>query len=211
MCLTLCNPWTAALQASLSLTNSRSLPKFMFIASVMPSSYLILWHCLLLRPSIFPSFMDFSNESSVHIRWPKFWCFSISINPSSEYTGLISLKIDWFDLPTVQETFRSFLQHHNSKASIVWHSAFFMVQLSQPHMTTVKTLTICIFVGRVMSLLFNTLPRFVITFLPRSNHLLISWLQLLSAVISKPKKRKSLTTSTFSPSICHALMAWQML
>ena len=148
-CVWLCNPWTTALQASLSLSNSQSLLKFMFIASVMPSSQLILWRPLLLLPSIFPSIKDFSNESSVSIRWTKYWCFSFSINSSSEYTGLISLKIHWFDLSTVQETCRNFLQHHSSKASIVWRSAFFMVQLSKPHVTTVKTLTIYTFVGRV--------------------------------------------------------------
>ena len=148
-CVWLCNPWTAALQASLFLTNSRSLPKFILTALVMPSSQLILWHPLLLLPSIFPSIKDSSSESPVSIRWPKYWCFSFSINSFSEYTGLISLKIDWFDLPTVQETFRNFLQHHSSKASLIWHSAFFMVQLSQPHVTTVKTFTICTFVGRV--------------------------------------------------------------
>ena len=148
-CVWLCNPWTTALQASMSLTNSQSLPKFMFIALVMPSSQLILWRPLLLLPSIFPSIKDFSNESSVSIRWPKYWCFSFSINSSSDYTGLISLKIHWFDLSTVQQTFRNFLQHHSSKASIVWRSAFFMVQLSKPHVTTMKTLTICTSVGRV--------------------------------------------------------------
>ena len=148
-CVWLCNPWTTALQASMSLTNSQSLPKFMFIALVMPSSQLILWRPLLLLPSIFPSIKDFSNESSVSIRWPKYWCFSFSIDSSSDYTGLISLKIHWFDLSTVQQTFRNFLQHHSSKASIVWRSAFFMVQLSKPHVTTMKTLTICTSVGRV--------------------------------------------------------------
>ena len=122
-------PWTAALQASLSPTISWNLPKFMFIASVMPSSHLILWHPLFLLPSIFPSIRDFFSESSVHIRWPKYWSFSIS--PSSEYSGLISLKIDWFDLLAIQGTVRSLLQHHSSEASVLWHSAFFMVQLSQ--------------------------------------------------------------------------------
>ena len=124
-------PWTAASQASLSLTISRSLPKFMFIASVMPPSHLILWRPLLLLPSIFPSIRDFSNESSVHIRWPKYWSFSFSISPSSEYLGLISLKIDWFDLLAVQGILRSLLQHHSPKTSILWCSAFFVVQLSQ--------------------------------------------------------------------------------
>ena len=142
----------------------------------MPSSHLILWCCpLLLLPSIFPSIKDFSSESAVHIRWPKYWSFSFSISPSNECSGLISLKIDWFDLLAFQGTFRSLLQQHSSKASILWRSAFFMVQLSQPYVTTGKTiaLTIRTFVGRVMSMLFNTLSRFVIAFLPRSNHLLI--------------------------------------
>ena len=157
----------------------------------MPSSHLILWCPLLLLPSIFPSIRDFSNESAICIRWPKYWSFSFYINPSNECSGLISLKIDWFDLLDVHGTFRSLLQHYSLKASILWCSAFFMVQLSQPYMTTGKTiaLTIQTFIGRVMSLLFNTLPRFVIVFLPRSNCLLISWLQSPSAVILEHKKR----------------------
>ena len=165
-------PWTAARQASISLTISWHLPKFIFIALVMASSHLIIWCPLLLLPSIFPSIRDFSNESSVHIRWPKYWSFSFSISPSSEYSGLISLKIDWFDLLAVQGTFRSLLQHYSSKASILWHSAFFTVQLLQLYVTAGKTivLTIWTFVGGVMSLLFNTLSRFVIAFLARSNH-----------------------------------------
>ena len=146
-------PWTVVCQASLSLTISWSLPKFMFIVSVIPSSHLILWCPLFPLPSIFPSIRDFSNESSFRIRWPKYWSFSIS--PSTEYSGLISLKIDWFDPLAVQGTFRSLLQHHSLKASILWHSAFFMVQLSQLYVTTEKTTQT--FVGRVMSLLFNTL------------------------------------------------------
>ena len=139
----------------------------------------------------------------------KYWIFSFSISPSSEYSGLISLKIDWFDLLAVQGIFRSLLQHHSSKVLILWHSAFFTVQLSQPYVTAGKTidLTIWTFVSRVMSLLFNTLSRFVITFLPRSNHFLISWLQSLSAVILEPKKRKAVIISTFSCSICHEVMA----
>ena len=155
--------------------------------------------------SIFPSIRDFSNQSSVHIRWPKYWSFSIS--PSSEYSELISLKIDWFDL-AVQGTFRSLLQHQSSKASVLWCSAFFMVQLSQLYMTTGKAIamTIWTFVGRMMSLLFNTLSRFLITFLPRSNHLLISRLQSPPAVILEPKRRKSITASTFFPCICYEVM-----
>ena len=197
-------PWTAAHQASLSITISRGFPKFMFITSVMLSSHLILWCPLLLQPSIFPSIRDFSNESSVHIRWLKYWSFSFSINPSSEYSELTSLKIDWFDLLTTQETFRSLLYHHSSKSSILWHSAFFTVQLSQPCMTTVKTLalTIWTFVSWVMSLIFNTVSKFVITFLPRGNHL-ISWLQSSSILILEPKERKSITAATFSPFIFH--------
>ena len=173
----------------------------------MPSSQHILWRPLILLPSIFPIIRDFSNESSVHIRRPKYWSFNFSISPSNEYSGLISFRVDWFDFLAIQGTLRSLLQHHSSKASILWHSAFFMVQLSQPYVTTGKTiaLTIWTLVGRVMPLLFNTLTRFVIAFLPRSNHLLISWLQSPSTVILKPKKRKSVTTSTFPPSICHAV------
>ena len=156
-------PQTAAHQASLSLTISQSLPKFVFIASVMRSSHIILWCPLLLLPSIFPSIRDFSNEFSVCIRWPKYW--GLNISPSSEYSGLISLKIDWFDLFAVQGTFRS-LQHRSLKAAILWCSASFTVQLSQPFMTTEKTITLTVwtFVNRVMSLHFNTLSRSVITF-----------------------------------------------
>ena len=140
-------PWTAARQASLSLTISQSLPKFMSIVLVMPSSNLILWCPLLLLPSIFPSIRDSSNESAVCIKWPKYWSFSFSINPSNEYSGLISLKIDWCDLFMVQGILRSLLQHHSLKASILWHSAFFMVQLSQPYVTTGKTIAVTIQAG----------------------------------------------------------------
>ena len=170
----------------------------MSIASVMPSSHLILWGPLL--PSFFPSIRNFSNESAVRIRNPKYWSFNVSISPSSEYSGLITLKIDWFDLLAVQGTLRSLLQHHSFKTSILQHSTFFMVQLSQVYLTTRKTiaLTIRTFVGRVMSLLFSTLSRFVIAFLPWSNCLLISWLQSPSTVILEPKK-KSVATSTFPP------------
>ena len=167
-------PWTAARQATLSLTSSWCLPKFMFIASVILFSHLILWCSLLLLPSIFP--MDLSDELAVCIRWPKYWNFSFSISPSSEYSGLISFKTDWFDLLAVHGTFGSLLWHHNSKTSVLWCSAFFTVQLSQPYVTTGNTiaLTIWIFVSSIMSLLFNTLSSFVIAFLPRSNCLLIS-------------------------------------
>ena len=155
----------------------------------MLSDHLILCHPLLLLPSIFPSIRVFSNESALHIRWPKYWSFSFSISPSNEYSGLISFRIDCLDLLAVQGTLKSLLQHHSSKASILWCSAFFMVQLSHPYMTTGKTiaLTICTFVSKVISLLFNMLFRFVIAFFPRSKHFLISWLQSLSAVILEPK------------------------
>ena len=178
-------PWTAASQASLSITNSWSLLKLMSIESVMPSNHLILSHPLLLLPSIFPSIRVFSNESVLHIRWPKYQSFNFNISPSSEYSGLISFRMDWLDLLAVQGTLQSLLQHHSSKTSILQHSVFFIVQLSHPYMTTGKTiaLTKWTFVGKVTSLLFIMLSRLVITFLPRSNHLLISWLQSSSAVI----------------------------
>ena len=149
----------------------------------MPSNHLILCRPLLLPPSIFPSMRVFSDESALHIRWPKYWSFSFNISPSNEHPGLISFRIDWFDLLAVQGTLKRLLQHHSSKASILWHSAFFVVQLSHPHMTAGKTiaLTIWTFVGKIMSLLFNMLSRLVITFLPRSKHLLISfWTRLKS-------------------------------
>ena len=167
-------PWTAARQASLSITNSRSLSKLMSIESVMPSSHLIICHPLLLPPSIFPSIWVFSYESVLHIRLPKYWSFSFSISPSNEYSGLISFRMDWLDLLAVQGTLKSLLQDHSSKTSILWHLAFFIVQLSHPYMTTGKTiaLTRWTFVGKVMSLLFNMLSRLVITFLSRSKRLL---------------------------------------
>ena len=169
-------PWTAARQASLSIINSWSLLKLMSIELVMPSNHLILCCPLLLPPSIFPSIRVFSNESVLHIRWPKYWSFSFS--PSHEYSGLISFRMDWLDLLAVQGTLKSLLQHHSSNASILQHSAFFIVQLSRPYMTTGKTvdLTRWTFVSKVASLLFNMLSRLVIAFLPRSKHLLISWL-----------------------------------
>ena len=176
-------PWTAAHQAFLSFTNSWSLLKLMSIESVMPSNHLILCHPLRLLPSILPSIRVFSKESVLSIRGPKDWSFSLSISPSSGYSGLISFRMDWLDLLEVQETLNSLLQLHSSKASILWYSAFFMVQLSHPYMTTGKTiaLTTGIFVGKVMSLLFNMLSRLVIAFLPRSfssksNCHLIAWL-----------------------------------
>ena len=174
----------------------------------MPSNHLILCHPLLLPPSIFSSIRVFSNESVLHIRWPKYCSFSFSISPSNEYSGLISLRMDWLDLLRVQGTLKSLLQHHSSKASILSQSAFFMIQLSHPYMTTGKTiaLTRWTFVGKVISLLFNMLSRLVITFLPRSKRLLISWLQSPSAVILEPKKINSATVSNVSPSICHGVM-----
>ena len=172
-------PWTAAHQASLSITNFRSLLKFMSIESVMPSNHLILCHPLLLPSSIFPGIRIFSNESGLRIRWPKYWSFSFSISPSNVYSRLISFRMDWLDLLAVQGTLRILLQYHSSKASVLWHSAFFTVQLSHPHMTTGKTiaLTRWTFVGKVTSLVFNMLSSLIITFLPRSKCLLISWLQ----------------------------------
>ena len=156
--------------------------KLMSIESVMPSNHLTLCHPLLLSPSTFPSIRVFSNESVFHIRWPKYWSFSFNISPSSEHPGLISFRMDWLDLLAVQGILKSLLQHHSLKASILRHLAFFIVQLSHPYMTTGKTiaLTRWTFVGKVMSLLFNMLSRLVITFLPRSKRLLISWLQLPS-------------------------------
>ena len=189
-------PWITALQASLSITNYRSLLKLMPTESVMPSSHLILCHPLLLLPPIPSSIRVFSNESTLRMRWPKYWSFSFSISPSNEHPGLISFRMDWLDLLAVQGTFKSLLQHHSSKASIFQFSAFFTVQLSHPYMTTGKTVasTRRTFVDKVMSLLFNMLSRLVITFLPRSKHLLISWLQSPSAVILEPPKIKSVST-----------------
>ena len=194
-------------QDALSISNSQSLLKLMLIESVMPSNHLILCHPLLLLPSIFPSIRVFSNESSLHIRWPKYWSFSFSISPSNEHPGLISFRMDWFGLLAIQGTLKSLLQHHSSKASILQRSTFFIVQISHPYITTGKTipLTRRTFVGKVMSLLFNMLSKVVITFLPRSKHLLISWLQSPSPVILEPKKIKSVIISIVSPSICHGI------
>ena len=179
---------TAACQASLSITNSWSLPKPMSIESMMPSRHLILCCPLLHLPSVPPSIRVFSNESALRIRCPKYWTFSFYISPSNEHPGLTSFRMDWLDLLAVQGTPKSLLQHHSSKAPILWCSAFFIVQLSHPYMTTGKTiaLTRWTFVGKVMCLLFNMLSRLVITFLPRSKHLLVSWLQSPSAVILEP-------------------------
>ena len=171
----------------------------------MPSNHLMLCCPLLLLPSIIPSLRVFSKKSALHIRWTKYWNFGFNISPSNEYPGLISFRMDWLDLLAVQGTLKNLFQHHSSKASVLQRSAFFVVQLSHPYMTTGKTiaLTRWTFVGKVMSLLFNILPRFVITFLPRSKYLSISWLQSPSAVILEPKKIKSLTVST---SICYEMM-----
>ena len=185
----LSDPMTAARQASLSIISSQSLPKLMSIESVMPSN------CLILSSPTPPAFSIsehrvFSNESVLHIRWPKYWSFSLNISPSNEYSGLISFRMDWLDLLAVEGTLKSLLQYHSSKASMLWCSAFFMVQLSHPYMTTGKTiaLTKWTFVSKVMSLVFNMLSRLVIAFLPRSKHLLISWLQSPSAVVLEPQK-----------------------
>ena len=164
----------------------------MSIESVMPSSHLILCYPFLLLPTILASIRVFSNESTLHMRWPKYWSFSFSISPSNEHPGLISCRMDWLDLLAVQGTLKSLFQHHTSKASMFQHSAFFTVQFSHPYMTTAKTIALTRqnFVGKVISLLFNMLSRLVITFLPRSKHLLISWLQSPSAVILEPPKNK---------------------
>ena len=174
----------------------------------MPSSHLILCRPLLLLPPISPSISVFSNELTLCIRWPRYWSFSFSISPSNEHPGLISFRMDWLDLLAVQGTFKSLLQHHSSKASILRRSAFFTVQLSHPYMTTGKTIALTrgTYVGKVMSLLLNMLSRLGIAFLPRSKHLLISWLQSPFAVILEPKKIKSITVSIVSPSICHEVM-----
>ena len=183
-------PWIAAHQASLSITNSQNSLRLASIECVMPSSHLILCHPLLLLPPIPPSIRVFSNESTLSMRWLKYWSFSFSIIPSKEISGLISFRVDWLDLLAVQGTLRSLLQHHSSKASIIRCSAFFMVQLSHPYITIGKTIALTrrTLVGKVISLLLNMLSRLVITFLPRSKHLLISWLQSPSAVILEPKK-----------------------
>ena len=190
----------AARKASLPIINSRNPHTSMSIELVIPSNHLILCHSLHLLPSIFPNIRVFSNESALHIRWPKYWSFSFNINPSSEHSGLISFRMDWVDLLVVQGTLNSLLQHHSSKASILQGSAFFIVQLSHLYTTTGKTvaLTTQTFVDIVMSLLFNMLSRLVSTFLSRCKCLLISWLQSPSAVILEPRKMKSTTVFTVS-------------
>ena len=201
-------PWIAAHQASLSITNSQSLPKLMSIVSVIPSNHLVFCRPLLLLPSILPSIRVFSNESALCISWPKYWSFSFSISPSNDNSGLLSFRMYWLDLFAGHGTLKSLLQHHSSKASVLRCSAFFIVQLSHPYMTTGKTIALTrqTFVGKVMYLLFNMLSRLVITFLPRTKCLLISWLQSPSAVILEPRKIKSATVSTVSTSVCHEMM-----
>ena len=206
-CPTLCDPMNCSTPG---LPVHHQLPESTHIhvhQSVMSSNHLILCRPLLLLPSIFPSIRVFSNESALHIRWPKYWSFSFNISPSNEHPGLISPRMDWLDLLAVQ-TLKSLLQYHSSKASSLWHTASFIVQLSHPYMTTGKTIALTrrTFVGKVMSLLLNTLPRLVITFLPRSKCLLISWLQSPYAMILEPPKIKSATVSAVSPSICHEVM-----
>ena len=175
---------------------------------VIPSNHLILCHPLLLLPSIFPNIRVFSNESGLCIRWPKYLSLSFNVSPSNEHPGLICFRMDWLDLLAVQGTRKSLLQHDSSKASILLLSAFYIVELSHPFMTTRKTIALTrqTFVDKVMSLLFNMLSRFVITFLPRSKHLLISWLQSPAAVILEPPKITSATVSNISQSICHEVM-----
>ena len=201
-------PCTAACQAFLSIINSQSLPKPMSFELEMPSNHLMLCCPLHLLPSIYQSIRVLSNESALCIRWSKYWSFSFNISPSNEHPGPISLRMDWLDLLAVQGTLKSLLQHHTSKALILWCSVFFIVQLSHPYMTTGKTivLTRWTFVGKVISLLLNMLSRLVITFLPRSKRLLISWLLSPSALILEPKEIKSDTVSTVFPSISHE--AW---
>ena len=181
------------------ITTSHSLLKLLSIESVMASSHLILYHPLLLLPSVFPSIRVFSNESALCLRWPKYWSFSFNISLSNEHSGLISFRMDWLDLLAVKGTLRSLLQDHSSKASILWRSAFSIVQFSHPYMTTGKTIALArrTFVGKVMPVLFNMLSRLVITVLPRSTCLLVSWLQSPSAVILELKKIKSATVPLF--------------
>ena len=197
----------AARQASLSITNSRSSLRLTSIESVMPSSHLILCRPLLLLPPICPSIRVFSNVSALRMRWPKYWSFSCSIIPSKEIPGLISFRMDWLDLLAVQGTLKSCLQHHSSKVSILQHSAFFAGHV-HPYMTTGKTTTLTrqTFLGKIMSLLFNMLSRLFMAFLPSSKRLLISRLQSPSAMILEPRKIKSDTVSTVSPSISHEVM-----
>ena len=207
-CLILCNPMdcsTPGFPVHHQLLELTQTHVHRVSDAIQPSHHPL--SALLLLPSIFPSIRVFSNESVFHIRWPKYWSFSFNISPSNDYSGLISFRMDWLDLLAVQGTLKNLFQHHSSKSSILWCSAFFTAQLSQPYMTTGKTITLTRYtcVGKVMSLLFNMLSRLVITFLPRSKRLLISWLQSPSVVILEPPKIKSVTVSV-SPSICHEVM-----
>ena len=201
-------PWTAAHQASLSISNSQSLLKLKSIKSVNPFNHLILCRPLLLLPSIFPRIKVFSNESVLHIRWPKFCSFSFSISASNEYLGLISFRIDWLDLLAVQGTLKSLIQHHSSKASVLWHSAFFTVQLSHPYMTTGKTiaLTRWTFVGKVMCLLFNVLSRLVIAFSSKDQASFNFMAAVTICSDFAAPKIKSVTVSIVSPFICHEVL-----
>ena len=200
-CPTLCNARDCSMPVSLFITNSQSLLKLISIESVMPSDHCILCHPFLLPPSIFPSIRVFSNESVLHIRWPEYWSFSFSISPSNEYSGLFSFRIDWLDLLAIEWTLKSHLQLHSSKASVLQRSTFFIVQFSNPYITTGKTiaLTRWTFVSKIMSQLLNMLSRLVIAFLERNKCLLISWLQSPSAVILEPQKIKSDTVSPVFP------------
>jgi len=208
-CPTLCDSVDCSPQDTLSFTISWEFAQTHVLWVVMPSNYLILCCPLLFLPSIFPSIRVFSSESALCFRWPKYLSFSFSISPSNEYSGFISFRIDWFDLLAVQGALKSLLQYHSLRTSVPWYSAFFMVQLSHPYMTTGKTVIRWIFVSKVMSLFFNMLSRFVIAFLPRSKCLLISWLQSLSVVILEPKKIESVTVLTISLNI--ALVPWSKL
>ena len=205
-CPTLCDPMNCSTPGLPVHHQLQGSPKLMSIELVMPSSHLMLCHPLLLLLPIPPSIRVFSNELTLLMRWPKYWSFSFSISPSNEHPGMISFRMDRLDLLAVQRTLKSLLQHHSSKASILQCSAFSIVQLSHPYMTTGKPLTRQIFIDKVISLLFNMLSRLVITFLPRSKCLLISWLQSPSSVILEPPKIKSDTVSTVSPSTCHEVM-----
>ena len=193
--------WNVACQASRSFPISHNLLKLMSVQSVMPFIHLVLCHPLLLLPLICASTRVFFNESALGIKWPKYWSFHLRFSHSNDYSGLVSSRMDWLDLLAVQWTLKSLLQHHRSKALVLWHSAFFMVQLSHPYMTTGTGKN-----GKVMFLLFNMLSRFVIASLPRSQYHLTSWLQLPSAVILEPKKIKFFTIFIVSPSICHEVM-----
>ena len=205
-CPNICSPMNCSIPGLPVHNQHLELAQLMSIKLVMPSNHLILCRPLLLLSSIFPSIRIFITELVLCIRWPKYWSFSISL--SNDYSGLISIRFDWFDLLAVQGTLKNFLQHRSSKASLLWCSALFMVQVSHPYMTTGKTIALnrWTFVCKVMSLLFNMLSRLVIAFLPRSKHPFISWLQSLSMVILEPKRIKSVTVSIITPSVCQEVM-----